>query len=1102
MRTSEQKEKRIATVFIKGGSFISLALAIMAILGWIFDITQLASFGSDKIPMALSTAVLFAAYGLVILFYRRLSSSKISLRLAIAFSYFGVFFALLMLYLSLNGIRLSAEHLGITLSGQVDGLVVGHMSPVTAFCFLLTGLACLIFFVLKDRKKLNSNVLLLPGALILITIIFLLSYLFGTPLLYGGSFIPPALPTTSAFLFLGIALLFILGLRVWEYEDLADALNTRQTFILALIFIVLVVSITTVGYSYYKSYEKHYRMEMENQLSSIAELKVSELVQWRKERLGDASIFYKNPNFSDLVKNYFRNPNDLALEKRIHIWMKHVHTAYEYNQVCLHDTDGKERLFFPNQPGPHGSLFFNNISEAIKFRKVLFEDFYLNELDKHIYLNISIPIIDDLDTGKVIGILALRIDPEQYLYPLINKWPTPSKTAETLIIRREGNKAVFLNELRFQKNTALNLRRPLTEIRLPAVQAARGRKGIFEGVDYRGVPVIAYVCPIPNSPWFLVARMDISEVFEPLNERLWLLLLFISILLIGTGSTIALVWHNQQERFYNEKYLAEKRRTSLQNIISKSLNEIYVFNSETLKFNYANDGAINNLGYSMKELEEMTPLSIKPKFTITSFKEMAAPLFEKKLSVLLFETIHRRKDGSEYDVEVHLQLIDSEMGLVFLAIVNDITERKLAEDALHKHSERLHNLHRIDQAILQALESPEAVVQTAIQHIRKLLQCQRVSVGIFDQEKREASVYTIDTDSKAIVQEGKIPIEHICANIDTLRETKIEIIENRSPLLSTTQIKNSLHAEGIESSINVALVSALEMYGVLNIGWENPRTITLEETEIASEVASQITIAIEKAGLLKETKRYAGELEQRVAQRTSQLEEVNKELESFSYSVSHDLRAPLRHISGFVGLLTRRFDESLPAKAKHYLESIADSAHQMGTLIDDLLQFSRTSHQEMVLSELDMEVVLQEALDQIKLDIKNQNIEWVIAPLPKVVGDKSLLRLVWLNLLSNAVKFTRKKEKTRIEINSSIHGDEIVFSVKDNGVGFDMKYSQKLFGVFQRLHSTETFEGTGIGLANVKRIILKHGGCTWAEAEPDKGATFYFTLPYSKEKIS
>ncbi|MDP1995107.1 MAG: cache domain-containing protein, partial [Ignavibacteria bacterium] len=470
---------------------------LSAILGWVFDIAQLASFGSDKIPMALNTAVLFAAYGLIILFYRRLSSSQISLRIAIAFSYFGVFFALLMLYLSLNGIRLCAEHLGITLSGGVDGLVVGHMSPVTAFCFLLTGLACLIFLVLKDRKKLNSIVLLLPGALILISIIFLLSYLFGTPLLYGGSFIPPALPTTSAFLFLGIALLFILGLRVWEYDDLAEALNTRQTFILALIFIVLVVSITTVGYSYYKSYEKHYRMDIENQLSSIADLKISELVQWWKERLGDAEVFYKNAEFSGIVKRYIDNPNDSDAKKRIQDWIGQVRSAYNYNSICIHNANGTEVISTSNEQILKPFIFSVRSAEVLKSGKIVFEDFYRDENDKRVYLTIFIPILSEKNIKNVIGVVALRIDPEQYLYPLTNGWPTPSKTAETLIIRREGNEAVYLNELRFHKNSALNLRSPLTNTNLPAVQAALGRKGIFEGVDYRGVPVIAYVCPIP-----------------------------------------------------------------------------------------------------------------------------------------------------------------------------------------------------------------------------------------------------------------------------------------------------------------------------------------------------------------------------------------------------------------------------------------------------------------------------------------------------------------------------------------------------------------------------------------------------------------------------
>ncbi|MFA5815866.1 MAG: ATP-binding protein, partial [Bacteroidales bacterium] len=233
--------------------------------------------------------------------------------------------------------------------------------------------------------------------------------------------------------------------------------------------------------------------------------------------------------------------------------------------------------------------------------------------------------------------------------------------------------------------------------------------------------------------------------------------------------------------------------------------------------------------------------------------------------------------------------------------------------------------------------------------------------------------------------------------------------------------------------------------------------------------------------------------------RAAELDIANKEMEAFSYSVSHDLSAPLRHINGYVELLLSRFYDFLPDKARHYLNNIADSASQMATLIDDLLQFSRTGLQEMRLADLNMNIIVQEVLAPIKQDNRERNIEWRIATLPHVYGDHAMLRLVWTNLLSNAVKFTRTREKTIIEINVIDENDAFIFSIRDNGVGFDMQYAQKLFGVFQRLHTNDEFEGTGIGLANVHRIILKHGGHIWAEAEPDKGATFIFSLPKNKE---
>jgi PAS domain S-box-containing protein len=229
---------------------------------------------------------------------------------------------------------------------------------------------------------------------------------------------------------------------------------------------------------------------------------------------------------------------------------------------------------------------------------------------------------------------------------------------------------------------------------------------------------------------------------------------------------------------------------------------------------------------------------------------------------------------------------------------------------------------------------------------------------------------------------------------------------------------------------------------------------------------------------------------------------ANKELETFSYSVSHDLRAPLRHINGYVDLLMNRFYDSLPEKARHYLDTIADSSRQMDKLINDLLQFSRISRQEKRSVDIDMNIIVNEVLEPIKKETHQKNIEWRIATLPKIYGDQALLQLVWTNIISNAVKFSRTREKPIIEINVLDENDEFIFSIHDNGVGFDMKYAQKLFGVFQRLHPIDEFEGTGIGLANVHHIISRHGGRTWAEAEPDKGATFYFSLSKYKENQS
>lgn len=238
------------------------------------------------------------------------------------------------------------------------------------------------------------------------------------------------------------------------------------------------------------------------------------------------------------------------------------------------------------------------------------------------------------------------------------------------------------------------------------------------------------------------------------------------------------------------------------------------------------------------------------------------------------------------------------------------------------------------------------------------------------------------------------------------------------------------------------------------------------------------------------------ELEQRVLERTKQLLSANEELEAFSYSVSHDLRAPLRHVMGFVQLLEKDARAVLSEKSLRYLETISQSAKRMGNLIDDLLTFSRVGKAELQKTEIDLQEVIQDVLGDFEEETRGRKIVWGISKLPRVYADRALLRMVLVNLISNAIKFTGGRAEAQIDVDCVPGGGmETVIRVRDNGAGFDPRYTEKLFGVFQRLHKRDEFEGTGIGLANVQRVIHRHDGRTWAEGSPGQGAAFYFSIP-------
>ncbi|MCU0474284.1 MAG: PAS domain S-box protein [Bacteroidales bacterium] len=1188
--------------------------------------------------------------------------------------------------------------------------------------------------------------------------------------------------------------------------------------------LALFILIISGGYFYYRYEKKIIRNEQYSDLKTIADLKVNQILGWREDRLADAHVIAESPFIRQNFQRWLLS-KDSTLGKDLLDRFSLLRYNYKYENVIIVSAGGKLLLGLNTNLKHIDSETIDYCNKALQDKKAFLSDFYFSPAHDTIHIDVFAPILNDRNAA--VAVLVLRVNPYGFLYPLIQSWPTSSKSAETLIIRRDGDSILYENELRHISNTALKLRIPLTRTNVPAVQAVLGHVGIYEGLDYRGVSVLADIRPVPGTPWFMIAKVDQSEIFSELRYRTVIVIIITLLLLLFFGIGISWFYNNRQKNIYRKlletgtalNESQEEFRTTIYSIgdavittdinghirnmnvvaekltgwkesdvvgrtigdvfnivneesrdkvespvqrvlkeglvvglanhtllISKNGKEIPIADSgapihnekgvitgvvlvfrdqtqerraqktlqeserkfrETVKYldegyySVTVDGllidhnqAFNRiLGFDiekdmkgaklpdfwqntddrktyLKELmtrgsimnylinakksdgekiivlanahlvkdENDKPVRIEGTFTdFTRLKLMEETLKESETKYrTLFENaqvgMYRSKiDGSAMldvnkkfgeilgltreealgkagrilwadpeDRNTMMKLLKEQGGILnnyearllakngevrnVLASIElrpeegsldgtfvDITERKRAEEALKISKERLlfateganigiWNWNIVTGELIwsdqcKALFGVPPDETMSYQRFSDALHPddrERTDKAVkdtldnhkdFDIEYRslwpDESIHWLtakgrgfyDATGKAARLEGIVlDITRRKLEEETLRiknQVFEDSIASQSIADSTGKITHVnpafLHLWGYTSkekaigysvssffadpADSVPVLEALAAHDAWEGEFRAKRTdgitfisrgfaTSLRDTrgELVGYQSTNLDVTKEREAE-EEIIELNAELEDRVAKRTAQLEASNKELEAFSYSVSHDLRAPLRHVSGYVELLSKRFQSDLPEKGQHYLNSITDSVHIMGMLIDDLLQFSRTGRMEMHQSDFDMNEVVKEVIESQLKDNPDRKIEWVVGKLASVNGDEAMLRLVWINLLSNAVKFTRTRKKARIEIGVGEENKELVFFVRDNGVGFDMQYAQKLFGVFQRLHPTEEFEGTGIGLANVQRIVLRHGGRAWAEAEPDKGAVFYFSIP-------
>jgi PAS domain S-box-containing protein len=962
-------------------------------------------------------------------------------------------------------------------------------------------------------------------------------------------------------------------------KDLRE--HRRGQWLLLTGFVVLATAIAGLAYWAWTQQAQSLTTQSERTLNAVANLKAAQLAAWTAERRSNAELIRTNRLLSAAVTDMLAGRDVAASALRVRSYLAELQRHFQYEDVVLFAPDGRAIMTVPATAHHAAGRVRALVAEAQRSRQVISSDLYRGP-DGVPRIDMVAPVLAQRPADPPVACVALHIDPLRFLYPFIQQWPLPGTTGETLLVERQGDRVLYLNELRFRKGTALRMSISANRTSLPAAMAVHGRRGIVEGVDYRGVPVMAAIAPVPTTHWYVVAKIDRSEVLDPIRRRGWLTAGF-TLLVVALGAAGALMLWRARERQAHADLVASEAR--YRTLVEHLPQRIFLKDAQ-LRWKSVNQNFADDLGIDPADVIGKTDYDLFPKELADKYQEDDRRIMETGVP----EEIEERTilDERETWVNTVKTPVMDEDGAVagVLGVFWDVTERKRAEEILRDSEARL-------RAVLDAAPFPVALVdvddnaidywsssalalfghtaptaeewyrlaypdpayrQEVIDRWRPFLESARssgetVNTGEYLVTCADGSVLVCELYATFVADRLVVTFDDVTERrraTEDLRanEERLRFLVDQTPTVNWTldrELRFTLSRGAGLEALGLKPDEVLGMYVGDYLGGQGPQADlgvamhrrALDGQTFAYEqpvgdltfdilvgplrdadggivgvigVAYDATARKEADEARREAERRLAqanvELEQRVADRTAELDGANKELEAFAYSVSHDLRAPLRHISGSSNLLAERAGDQLDEKSRHYVDVISTSVRQMGVLIDDLLQFSRTGRAELVIGRVDMQATLEEALEPLRRETDGRHVEWSIGELPPVVADRALLRQVWANLVGNAVKYTRGRSPAKIEIGAAGVNGEVVFFVRDNGVGFDMQYAHKLFGVFQRLHTDAEFEGTGIGLANVKRIVTRLGGAVWAEGEPDQGATFYFSLPNRQEATS
>jgi PAS domain S-box-containing protein len=877
-------------------------------------------------------------------------------------------------------------------------------------------------------------------------------------------------------------------------------------YILASVVVVLILGFF-LRFHIVRSYQNEIAYWRERQ-SSVADDRAQRVSAWLEERHADAELFATRPSVCTALRTRYasRRPStESAAVTTLTTILDDTARLYGYAGVYLLDREA--RVVAQSSSYVNVSPQLVEMCKAVARTGVFRIDLLGDAPDKTL-ISFSVPVFPgrsptegSRSSRQSPGVGILVAEASKRLFPILTRDAVPTRTGETVLVRREGNEIVFFSPLLGVPAGSPSLRYFAANAPLPARAALEGRAIFLEAKDYRGVPVLAATQRIPLTGWGLVRKIDRAEALERFRQQAiveglaggLLVLVLASLLWNHRRYVLTSVLKREAERF---RALLESAPDAM--VIVNRMGRIGLVNAQTEKM----------FGFDRTELAGQPIEILVPDWAHVKPGQSGQGDFSEVIAPHWGETVEmrgRRKDSSEFPLEARLGPIETVEGPVFSCGFRDITARKRAEEELRRVNRALRTLSECNQAVVRA-EGESELLHAICQILVEEGGYRLAWVGYAEHDEAK----TVRPVAQAGHEDGYLALANIeWGDTERGRGPTGTAIRTGQPYVAHNFKIDPLFApwvteatrRGYASSIALPMVLDGQPLGALMLYSQTADAFDDAEVRLLAELSHDLAYGIqalrtraERELAEEEIRKLNAELEQRVAQRTSELEATNKELEAFTYSVSHDLRAPLRHIDGFSKLLLEEHSAELSDQAQHYLNRVRDGARRMGQLVDDLLNLSRVGRQELRCQIVGLNPLVEEVRRELQPDMEGREIDWKISPLPFVECDPALMKQVFANLLSNAVKFTRPRERAVIEVGTMTrHGQPVVF-VRDNGVGFSMKYADKLFGIFQRLHRQEDFEGTGVGLATVQRILRKHGGRVWAEGALDKGATFYFVL--------